>query len=192
MKIFFAAVAFILLAAAADARHMVSDNPNLYPVTEIIDSGSERSLLAPDAEPNNMPEEVMVANSHKSLFKSLKAKITQQKPEAAADNTPQQDQNPANRETSLDQAKNPQEVKAIPKARRVEKPAKVEGSSAKRPSMGSAKRGNTSAARPNAASAKPDRGANPNQVNRPARAGRPTGGGRPDHAGNPNRGKGKD
>jgi len=193
MKILIAAVAFIFMAAAADARHLAFLNIVLTPLTETPHEGSEKNLHAPEAQVNESAKVNTVAGNPKGLFKSLRFKKDQQKPTET--NIPPQDQNPAqnpaNRETDVRTAQPPQEVKAIPKARRVEKPAKVE-SSAKRPSVGSAKRGNAGSARPNAATAKPARPDNPNQVNRVPRAGRPTGGGRPDHAGRPNKGKGKD
>ncbi|KAA5549552.1 hypothetical protein [Adhaeribacter rhizoryzae] len=193
MKILIAAVAFIFIAAAANARHLAFLNIALTPVTKTTHEGSEENLHAPDAQLNESATVNTAAGNRKGLLRSLKLKKDQQKPTET--NTPQQDQNPAqnpaNPETDVRTAQPPQEVKAIPKARRVEKPAKVE-SSAKRPSVGSAKRGNAGSARPNAATAKPDRPNNPGQVNRAPRASRPTGGGRPDHAGRPNKGKGKD
>ncbi|MGV3586747.1 MAG: hypothetical protein ACO1OF_07090 [Adhaeribacter sp.] len=195
MKILIAAVAFIFMAAAANARHLAFLNIVLTPVTGTTHEGSEKNLPAPDAQVNESAKVNTVTGNRKGLLKSLRLKKDQQKPTET--NISPQDQNPAqnpaNQETDVRTAHPPQEVKAIPKARRVEKPAKVE-SSAKRPSpsVGSAKRGNAGSARPNASAAKPDRPNNPGQVNRASRAGRPTGGGRPDHAGRPNKGKGKD
>ena len=190
MKKLIAAAYFIFVAAAANARNTAPENTPITNSPETTEKDLGMNTVAHNTESDAGKGAIVSAAAHarNSWLKTLKIKKDKNRITPDGINSllanPLNQQDPPQKGENTAQNANPPEIKSVPKARRVERPTKVEGS-AKRPDVGSA-------ARPSGGSAKRSTMAgNPNALGNPARASRPAGAGRPVGAGRPGNGRGK-
>ncbi|MDB5262609.1 MAG: hypothetical protein JWQ14_1890 [Adhaeribacter sp.] len=175
MKKIIAAASLVFLAAAANAHNSAPENTSISPGTSARDGIINN--IAPPTGAGEKTTSVVSVPTHRGIFLKLTrsekvSTLVIQKegntppPESFAQNVPKNNPQKGNQE-----AKAP-EVKSIPKARRVEKPSKVE-SSARRDVIGSAKRPTEGSAKQSAVGGKPNRAGRPEGAGRPANAGKP-------------------